>query len=377
MTKHGATHQTWQERRASWDAERRTPQALAELADRIHAVGLSSGLAAVGITTAEPLLGAREQINRRVAAGQHAGMVFTFVRPEKATTPTRLLPDAAAVIVGAWPYSFDSPADRGEDVYEDVYEGSIARYQWVDHYAALRGALRTIALELKANGWRARVLADDNALVDRAAAHRAGIGWFGKNANILIPGHGSWFVLGSVVTDAPLPAASDVVADGCGTCTRCIPGCPTGAIVAPGVIDARRCLAWLVQAPGDIPVEFRVAMHDRIYGCDDCQDVCPENRVAARRVAPPAAPPGTVPTVDLVWLATANDAGILERFGRWWLPDRNPDILRRNAVVALGNVGDPHDHTLVALLSGLTQPTCSALVATHAAWALEALAARR
>jgi epoxyqueuosine reductase len=132
-----------------------------------------------------------------------------------------------------------------------------------------------------------------------------------------------------------------------------------------------------VQAPGDIPVEFRVAMHDRIYGCDDCQDVCPENRVTARRVPPPAAPPATVATVDLVWLATANDADILERFGRWWLPDRNPDILRRNAVVALGNVGDPNDDTLAALLAGLTQPNSSALVATHAAWALGALAARR
>lgn len=251
-----------------------------------------------------------------------------------------------------------------------------SRYQWVDHYAALRGALRTIAVELKANGWRARVLADDNALVDRAAAHRAGIGWFGKNANILIPGHGSWFVLGSVVTDAPLPAVAQPVADGCGTCNRCIPGCPTDAIVAPGVIDARRCLAWLVQAPGDIPPEFRVAMHDRIYGCDDCQDVCPENRLAERRSAPPDAPPDAVPVADLWWLATADDAAILARFGRWWLPDRNPDILRRNAVVALGNVGDPADQALVGLLDSLRRPPHSALLATHAAWAIKRLAAR-
>ncbi len=374
-------HQTWQEKRAAWNVERRTPEALDSLAGRINTIGTAAGLAAVGITTAEPLLGAREQINRRVAAGQHAGMVFTFTRPEKATTPTRLLPDAASVIVGAWPYSFATPSgplgSPENELDQRTYQGSIARYQWVDHYAALRGALRSIALELKANGWRARVLADDNALVDRAAAHRAGIGWFGKNANILIPGHGSWFVLGSVVTDAPLPAAPQPVADGCGGCTRCIPGCPTDAIVEPGVIDARRCLAWLVQAPGDIPVEFREAMHDRIYGCDECQDVCPENRVAARRSAPPPAPLESVSTVDLVWLATANDADILDRFGRWWLPDRNPDILRRNAVVALGNVGDPADPSLVGLLGTLANPPASPLVASHARWAIERLAARR
>ncbi len=392
---------TWKEHRAIEDALKRTPAALAELSERVRSVGAAAGLAAVGVTSAEPLLGAREQIQRRVAAGQHAGMVFTFSRPEKATTPQRLLPDAASVIVGAWPYSFQAPqqsstgpagdTSRGSsgDRAHPIEEGRIARYQWVDHYGALRVALKSIASELKAHGWRARVLADDNALVDRAAAHRAGIGWFGKNANILIPLHGSWFVLGSVVTDAPLPPATEPVADGCGTCTRCIPGCPTGAIVAPGVIDARRCLAWLVQAPGDIPVEFRVAMHDRIYGCDDCQEVCPENRLSDRRSVPREAPPDAVPVTELRWLATAPDNEILDKFGRWWLPNRDPDILRRNAVVALGNIGRPDDQSLRVLLGRLADrgqqdqsvvhsvdqslPAASELVANHASWAIDRL----
>ena len=132
-----------------------------------------------------------------------------------------------------------------------------------------------------AAGWRARVVADDNALVDRAAAERAGLGWFGKNSNILLPGAGSWFLLGSVVTDAPLPTAAPV-GDGCGSCRRCLSACPTGALVGPGVLDARRCLAWLLQATGVFPFEFRVALEGRIYGCDDCQDVCPANRLVAR-----------------------------------------------------------------------------------------------
>src|SRR5207237_9752457 len=156
--------------------------------------------------------------------------------------------------------------------------GVVARDARSDHYGALRAASGVLADELRAEGWKARVLCDDNALVDREAAFRAGLGWYGKNTNLLLPGRGSWFVLGSVVTDAPLEASATPVADGCGSCQRCLPACPTGALVAPGVLDARRCLAHLVQAPGSFPVELRAALGDRLYGCDDCQDACPEDQ---------------------------------------------------------------------------------------------------
>ena len=132
--------------------------------------------------------------------------------------------------------------------------GSVARYARRDHYASLRRALAPIADALQERGFAARVVCDDNGLVDRAAAHRAGLGWFGKNSLLLLPGLGSWVVLGSVVTDAPLrptaPEAPSPTASGCGSCSRCLTACPTGALVAPGVLDARRCLAWLVQASG-------------------------------------------------------------------------------------------------------------------------------
>src|SRR5262249_9416476 len=156
---------------------------------------------------------------------------------------------------------------------------------------------------LRIDGWKARVFADDNALVDREAAYRAGLGWYGKNANVLLPGAGSWFVLGSVVTDAPLLPDAAPQPDGCGACRRCIDGCPTGAIVAPGVVDARRCLAWLVQAPGDFPREFRVALGNRLYGCDDCQEVCPPNRRHAR--GHDDGDPAMVPLLELL---AADDA---------------------------------------------------------------------
>src|SRR5690606_1591912 len=159
----------------------------------------------------------------------------------------------------------------------------------------------------------------------REVAYLGGLGWFGKNANILMPGAGSFFVLGSVVTTAEYPVA-EPVADGCGGCRRCLDGCPTGAIVAPGTVDANRCLAWLVQKPGTFPVEYREALGDRLYGCDDCQTVCPPTVRKGLRIGPP---PGAEPAevqawVDVLDLLEADDATLLERHGRWYLADRDP-----------------------------------------------------
>jgi epoxyqueuosine reductase len=234
-----------------------------------------------------------------------------------------------------------------------------------------------VADRLRGDGWRARVVCDDNGLVDRAAAHRAGLGWYGKNTLLLLPGLGSWFVLGSVVTDAPLTVPDDQPAPadhgtGCGRCTRCLDACPTGALVAPGVLDAGRCLAWLVQAPGAFPEEYREALGDRIYGCDDCQEVCPINRTADRHRPPTAAESDTRATVDLAGMLTATDQALLEAHGRWYIARRDPQVLRRNALVALGNVGDGTDPSTVAALRrhlGGGDP----LLAEHAAWAARRL----
>jgi epoxyqueuosine reductase len=219
-------------------------------------------------------------------------------------------------------------------------------------------------------------LADDNALVDREAAYRAGLGWYGKNANLLLPGSGSWFVLGAVVTDAPLPYADRPEPDGCGTCTRCLPACPTSAIVAPGVIDARRCLAWLLEAPGPFPIEHRRALGDRIYGCDECQEVCPPNRTAARRHAPPPAAADDEPWIDLVELLGMEDEALLARVGRWYIAKRQPRYVRRNALVALGNTGPAGDERVVATLERFaTGP--DPLLREHAEWALDSLKLKR
>jgi epoxyqueuosine reductase len=228
--------------------------------------------------------------------------------------------------------------------------------------------LKAVAAVLKAEGWRARVLADDNAMVDRAAAHRAGIGWWGKNANLLLPGLGSWYVLGCVVTDAPVPPTSSVVDDHCGACRRCLDGCPTGAITAPGVVDARRCLSWLLQAEGSFPLEHRAALGDRIYGCDECQEVCPPNRRAPERELTGA----ERPWVELPALLDPDDAVVLAQAGRWYIPRRDVRYVRRNALVVLGNVGEGGDPAVVELLERyLDDP--DPMLRGHAVWAARRL----
>jgi epoxyqueuosine reductase len=205
----------------------------------------------------------------------------------------------------------------------------------------------------------AEVLCDDSRLVDRAAAVRAGVGWWGKNTMVLAPGLGPWFLLGSVVTDLLL-APDAPLARGCGSCSACLPACPTGALVAPGVLDARLCLAAWAQTPGIVPVEIREAMGNRIYGCDDCIEACPPGRALRKKGN------NEELVFDLGWLLWASDWTLLDHFGNWFLPNRDPRIIRRNALIAAGNSGDPD--LKVAIEPYLSHP--DVILSTHARWAL-------
>jgi epoxyqueuosine reductase len=338
---------------------------VSELWEDIRVAGLDAGLDAIGVAKAEPFLDARRHLVERKAAGLHGGMHFTYGNPERATDPASVVAGARSLVVGARSYRAAAPTPPPGAV------ARVARYSWRDHYAPLRRALGAVAGCLAARGHAAVVLVDDNRLVDREAAVRAGLGWYGKNANVLIPEHGSWFVLGSVVTDAVLPVAIPV-ADGCGTCARCLPACPTGALVAPGVLDARRCLAHLLQAPGDFPVEFREALGDRLYGCDDCQESCPPNRLEDRRHPPPAAASDDEAWVPVLDVLAASDDELLARHGRWYIPCRQPRYLRRNALVVLGNVGDGADPAVEAALRKALADA-DPMLRSHAAWAAERL----
>jgi len=291
------------------------------------------GLDRVGVTDASPLSRARVAIDDRKARGLSDTMGFTYRNPSRSTDPNTAVEGARSIIVAARSYHSEQPDHPGG------ISARVARYAQDDHYTPLRQALQKIALRLRADGYRAVVFADENNLVDREVAYRAGLGWFGKNANILLPGAGSFFSLGSIVTTAVLAPATQPAPDGCGTCRACYDECPTQAIVADGVIDARRCLAWLVQKPGIFPREFRVALGDRLYGCDDCQTSCPPTvRLHSRhhaRIAPVAGPGAFV---DVIELLNSSDESLLEKFGSWYLAERDPRWLRRNALIILGNI---------------------------------------
>jgi epoxyqueuosine reductase len=318
----------------------------------------------VGVCDAGILERARAELIRRKDADLHDGLQFTYKNPQRSTDPQRAVEGARAVLVGARSYYTDEPASPPGP------QGRVARYAWTDHYAPLRSGLRAVALRLRRDGWRAVVFADDNSIVDREVAYRAGVGWFGKNANILLPGAGSWFVLGCVVTTAPLLPSAAPTPDGCGSCRRCIDACPTGAIIAPGVIDAGRCLAWIIQKPGVMDRKWRAAIGDRIYGCDDCQTVCPPTvRFATKFQSSDA---DMEAWVSLIEILDADDAEVLRRWGRWYVSGRDPRWVRRNALVALGNVGRPSDADVRRCLAEYLASD-DAMLRAHAVWAARRL----
>jgi len=375
---------------------------LADLVAQVRQRGRQAGLAALGIAPAGPMEITKRTIEERKAVGLSADMQFTYRNPARSTSPGLALPGAAALVVGAWYYG---PAQASEQRPATSAArparrplGRVARYAWQDHYTSLRAALAEVAGTLRGAGWRARVLVDDNALVDRAAAELAGVGWFGNNSNILLPGRGSWFVLGSVVTDAPLPLGTRRQ-ETCGPCRRCLQACPTGALISPGVLDARRCLAWLLQRPGVFPWEHREALEDRIYGCDECQVVCPVNRLSARagpisdlrgpeeldkREQPQWPDRRGVQErleqqgpeqrdVDILKMLAANDGELLGAYGRWYIAHRDPRYLRRNALIVLGNSADGSSLEVEgALRTYLAHP--DELLRAHAIWAAARLA---
>ncbi len=280
---------------------------------------------------------------------------------------------AKSIIVGARSYFSDvEPVGIQRDLghgaqlsaHSNAVFADVARYAWADHYKPLRESLKVVVKKLRKDGHKAVMFADDNAIVDREAAYLAGLGWYGKNANLLIDGAGSWFVLGSIITTAELPAAVPV-ADGCGSCRRCISECPTGAIIEPGVIDARLCLAWVIQKPGIIPLQFREAIGSRIYGCDDCQDSCPPSMRLAQKE--PLSSDAQM-SVDVLSLLSMTDDEVINHYGRWYIHNREVRWVRRNALVVLGNCAAANNALVqLTLARYLADPDPHLRV--HAIWA--------
>ena len=216
--------------------------------------------------------------------------------------------------------------------------GRLPRYTWWDAYSALRERLDELGRRL---GGAYRVFVDANQHVDREAAVRSGVGFYGKNTMLITRRFGSWVVLGTLVTTAELEATPPLDA-GCGSCTLCIDACPTDALAEAGVLDATRCLSYWTQSADPFPEEYREALGDRVYGCDICQDVCPWNRGVEKRRAGQPPPPGAEPHVSLVDWLEADDEELASRYDRLFVPHNDPRYLRRNALVALENILREH-----------------------------------
>ena len=317
------------------------------------------GLDVVGAAPAAAYDQTERHIRDRKARGLFADMRFTMARPEVSCHPETLLPGARTVVSAAHCYyAPEPPLDAGE--------GRLPRYTWHDGYALLRERLDALGRRL---GGEYRVLVDANQHVDREAAARSGVGFYGKNTLLITRKHGSWVVLGTLVTTAEVEATPPLDA-GCGTCTLCIDACPTDALEEPGVLDATRCLSYWTQAPAAIPEGYRADLGAQVYGCDICQDVCPWNRGIEKRRADAAAGEAHVRLAD--WLQEESEV-LRKRYDRLYVPRNDARYLRRNALVALGNIGRPED-------APLAEPFLEdgdELLREHARWALGRIEERR
>jgi epoxyqueuosine reductase len=315
------------------------------------------GLDAVGVTRALPYDGTERHIRERRARGLFGRLRFTTVRPEVSCHPERLLEGARSVVSAAlcyWTPELECPPRSGR----------LPRYARRDGYASLREKLDELGRALDAPY---RVLVDANQHVDREAAARSGVGFYGKNTMLITARHGSWVVLGTIVTAAELEPTPRMI-PGCGSCTRCIDACPTDALDEPGVLDATRCLSYWTQVPEPIPEPYRAALGTQVYGCDICQDVCPWNRGVERRRAGLEAERGHIDLLALLSDDRGLDRDLLMRL---YVPRNDPRWLRRNALVALGNTGEPDEETLAVLHAHAGAE--DEMLADHARWALERL----
>ena len=344
---------------------------------RIKAQARAAGFDAARITTAEaPGHGAH--VRAWLDAGMHGEMGYLERRAalrEGSLSREELLPDAQSLIVVALSYHFGAPpAGPGGGPH-----GVVARYaRGSDYHAVLWEKLNALGAWIEHEygpGVRTRGFTDSGPIRERELAARAGLGWQGKHTGLISLDLGNWFFLGVLLTTLPL-APDDPVAAHCGTCTRCLAACPTGAIVAPHTLDARRCISYLtIEHRGPIPRDLRPLLGDRIFGCDDCLAACPWNeRARAGQEMRLAARPGQALPDLLEWLdLLADEAAFKGRFAGTPLLRPKREGLRRNVCVALGNVGG---EAAVGPLAGALATDPSPLVRGHAAWALGQIAHR-
>lgn len=358
-----------------------TTERTGSLTEAIKDKASELGFDAIRVTSADPFPQAEDALKERIAAGLMDGLDwFTAERAEISTHPRALYPGARSIISLATFYLTDAPRDLSKP---GEPHARVSAYAWGDDYhEVIRARLDALANYIRSlvpAGWEKTIpFVDTGRMVDRAVAQRAGIGWYGKNTNILTRGWGSWVFLSELVTSFDLEPDPPVAAN-CGQCDVCLRACPTGALVAPYVLDNRRCISYLtIELRGSIPLELRPLIGTHVFGCDICQEVCPVNVVVQRRLRGsgrlgvpgerPAFQPRTAASSSpaLIPLLDLTEEAFRERFRHSPIKRAKRRGLLRNVCVALGNAGDPA--AIPALIRALADH--EPLVRGHAAWAL-------
>lgn len=337
--------------------------------ERVRELACAAGLSVARVTTANPFDGLAQKLEAHILAGRMTGLDwFTVERAHFSSDPRNLHSNGRSIVAVGLPYW--QPDIQPPD--DDEPRGRISRYAWGrDYHKTLKDRMRELHQRLEqevGHPIEARLLVDTARIVDRAAAARSGLGWYGKNTMILVPGHGSWVMLGELVVDVEIEV-DPPLKPRCGKCTGCLDACPTGALVAPYTVDTPRCISFLtIELRGQIPRELRPKMGNWVFGCDVCQDVCPYTG-AARPADDEAFLPARIENAfpSLHWLLRMTEPEFREVYRGTAVLRTKRAGLARNAAIALGNTGSPRD---LAVLEEALIFHDEPLVRGHAAWAM-------
>lgn len=329
------------------------------------AYAMSIGVDKIGFTTAAPFTELKNRLRRQQELGFQSGFEESDI--EKRTEPLQLLEGAESIVAIAVAYPSkmkDAPTGK-----KGARRGIFCRASWgVDYHTALRQRLALLKawLEERVSNVRIESMVDTGALVDRAVAERAGIGWSGKNCSIITPEFGSYVYLGELVTNIPF-APDKPMEDECGECRLCLDVCPTGALIEGGQLNSQRCIAFLTQTKGYLPDEFRSHIGNRLYGCDTCQTVCPKNKGKINWIHEEFKPDPELAKPLLTPLLTISNREFKTKFGHASGSWRGKKPIQRNAILALAHF---KEEAAVPDLIELLEKDERPVIRGTAAWAL-------
>jgi epoxyqueuosine reductase len=339
------------------------------LKESIKAKAADLGFVVCGFARADAAPEAGERLREWIAAGHHGEMGWIEDRAEQRASPQGLWPEARSVIALAMSYA---PASDPMALASETSRGRISVYaQGADYHKVVKKALKAMGRWLADTcGCQLKVFVDTAPVMEKPLSAAAGIGWQGKHTNLLSREYGNWLFLGVIYTTLEL-VPDEPASDHCGSCSRCITACPTGAIIAPRQVDARKCISYLtIEHAGPIPHEYRSSIGNRIYGCDDCLAVCPWNRFAEQAQANIAfAPRAELTAPALADLLALDDASFREMFSGSPIKRIGVERMIRNCLIAAGNSGDAALRPAVERHVASDDP----VVADAAGWALERL----